>query len=335
MATPYRIQVQPANSGLLKLDQNESTANKVSELLQKDLEVRLLLTIFLSSANKLTGSHTRLIMSSSMPLGSIITYVYAPRDLWTTPVTNCSQIPHHLLTLFGTGATADVFQKAYDENASYQIKASKPKPSIVEELEADYASAAPKYMGKGKHYASFLRFYQTQMESKGWEKVLAEYVFKEDDPIAYDMFGRLYAGFLHPLIQLMFGVEWAQPAIVAEALAQTAVHENSVGDFMTKAEQRANERNPTYRPFIELFEEVTKKENEKLAKSAHWDDANRIYEGVMARAPEEAIEYVSAIKVNPDELDERTAEMVHATAYIAAAAAWHPPNIPKMDFFLM
>lgn len=39
-ATPYKVQVQPANSGILSFDRDDKTANQVSELLQKDLEVR-------------------------------------------------------------------------------------------------------------------------------------------------------------------------------------------------------------------------------------------------------------------------------------------------------
>lgn len=48
MATPFKIKVEPQNSGLLglKLDQNE--ASKVTDLLQKDLEVRRIFSMFIS-----------------------------------------------------------------------------------------------------------------------------------------------------------------------------------------------------------------------------------------------------------------------------------------------
>lgn len=36
-------------------------------------------------------------------------------------------------------------------------------------------------------------------------------------------------GFLHPLIHLGFGLEFRQPAIIAEALAMTSVHIDDVG----------------------------------------------------------------------------------------------------------
>lgn len=245
------------------------------------------------------------------------------------------QVAHHLLTLYGTGAKPDDLQKAFDENASYQLRASKPASSIVDELQADFAAHAPRYLGKGKHYADFLRFFQLEIERKSWQDVLTEYVFRENDPVAHDMLGRLYAGFLHPIIQLMFGFEWAQPAIVAEALAQTAVHENKLGALFDQAERRAEERNPAYRPLPEFFEEVGAGGHEKLARSAQFKDPNKVYDGIMKRAPEEAVEFVSGIKVREEDLEERTAEMIHTAAYIATAAAAHPPHVPKLDFFLM
>lgn len=38
-ATPYQVHVQSANSGILKFKRDGQTADKVSELLQKDLDV--------------------------------------------------------------------------------------------------------------------------------------------------------------------------------------------------------------------------------------------------------------------------------------------------------
>jgi len=131
----------------------------------------------------------------------------------------------------------------------------------------------------------------------------------------------------------MYGIEWQQPAIIAEGLAQAAVHENRVGGFLTKAEQAATASAHTT-SLPELFESVGQF-SEKLATSARFDDKNKIYDGIFVRAPDEALEFVKQVKVHEDELDERLAEMVHSFAYVAAAAAFHQPNKPKFDFFLM
>jgi len=53
-----------------------------------------------------------------------------------------------------------------------------------------------KYLGKEKYYRDFLVFWQNEMEKKGWENVLNEYVFAGDER-ADDLLGRLYAGKWH------------------------------------------------------------------------------------------------------------------------------------------
>jgi hypothetical protein len=50
-----------------------------------------------------------------------------------------------------------------------------------------------KYLGDGKYYHDFLLFWQKEMEEKGWERVLQEYIFAGDER-ADDMLGRLFAG---------------------------------------------------------------------------------------------------------------------------------------------
>lgn len=134
----------------------------------------------------------------------------------------------------------------------------------------------------------------------------------------------------------MYGIEWQQPALVAEGLAQAAVHENKLGELLSaadKAAAAAKQNGSRMGAIADLFDAV--RENEKLVNSVRYDDSDNIHDGIMTRAPDEAIELLSRVKVEPDELEERTAEMIHAAAYVAAAAAFHPPHVPKFDFFLM
>lgn len=50
-----------------------------------------------------------------------------------------------------------------------------------------------KYLGKQQYYQDFLVFFQNEMEKKGWQNVLNEYLFKGDEK-ADDLLGRMYAG---------------------------------------------------------------------------------------------------------------------------------------------
>jgi hypothetical protein len=50
-----------------------------------------------------------------------------------------------------------------------------------------------KCLGKQKYYHSYLLFFQKEMEEKGWENVLSEYLFARDER-ADDILGRMYGG---------------------------------------------------------------------------------------------------------------------------------------------
>jgi hypothetical protein len=67
-----------------------------------------------------------------------------------------------------------------------------PHSDVVKELKSGWSEGSP-YLGKGKYYPDFLKFFQDEIEEKGWEKVLHEYVFKGDKR-SEAIFERLFAG---------------------------------------------------------------------------------------------------------------------------------------------
>ncbi|KAF4446249.1 hypothetical protein F53441_10091 [Fusarium austroafricanum] len=287
MATPFKIQVEPQNSGLLGLKLGQSEASKVTDLLQRDLDNH---HVFFNES----GFHDHIV--------------------------------HHVLTLYGTGATTKALDTAYNANKTYQLKAMKPKPEIIDKLE--HSSDWSQYLGKGRNYATFFRFFQNEIGRIGWQDTLKEYLFK-DDARGRDMQSRLFAGILHPLIQLLYGMEWSQPMIIASALAQTAVHRDDYHEFLTLAAEKAKavDAPPKMKSLGSLYEDAVK--DEKLRTSSHWDDSNRILDGVFTRAKDEMTTLAAGVRVDEDELDERMAEMVHNSAFVASAAAFHPPYSPR------
>jgi hypothetical protein len=138
------------------------------------------------------------------------------------------------------------------------------------------------------------------------------YVFKGDER-ADDLLVRMFGGFLHPLIHLGFGVEFQQPAIVAEALAQAAVHDNWIGKFFRGCEERAKKTGTgdgKGKTLVQILEEIRK--DKKLSEAAHWEDGNKIRDGILKRAPEEMIIHATQYIVAEDRLEEQTAEMINA-----------------------
>ncbi|KAM0335827.1 hypothetical protein ACHAQA_000877 [Verticillium albo-atrum] len=290
MATAYKIHVPTTNTGLLQFDQPEATAAKVTEFLQNDLETH---HVFFNKA----GYHNHIV--------------------------------HHILALYGTGAAPPSLTRAYKTNTSYQRSVRPTHPALADALATNWSDTAPGLLGNEDHYPDFLLFFQRQLEERGVGPVLNEFLFQKDDR-AEDLLQRLFAGFLHPLIQLMYGLEWDQPAIVAEGLAQAAVHSNRLGEFLKKAEEGAGGAMPAV---ADLFEAVW--QDEKLRKAAQPNDDNKIYDGVLVRAPTEMMKIAQRVKVKPEELEERTAEMFEAAFWVAAGAALKKGKAAKWDFFLI
>ncbi|KAG8158869.1 hypothetical protein KVR01_011312 [Diaporthe batatas] len=295
MATAHRIHITPENTGLWGVRQTDEAANKLSELLQKDLELN---HVYFNDR----GFH--------------------------------NHIAHHLLALFGTGAGAGDMQKGFDGNLGYQRPARPTHDGVVEDLFRTWSHAS-RYLGKDQHYPDFLAFFQREIEAKGWEAVVSEYLFSGTEG-AEDLLVRLYAGVLHPLLQLMYGMEWAQPAIVAEALAQTCVHHANFKKELFAAERRADEdygaeaRMPS---IVSLLREV--RDQPRLRKELKFEAGYSLRDTVFNRAGDEMLEIMSKVKVRPDEVDERTAEMFDAIMFMAAGASFHPQKMNKFDFFII
>ncbi|KFY18225.1 hypothetical protein V492_00045 [Pseudogymnoascus sp. VKM F-4246] len=239
-----------------------------------------------------------------------------------------NHIVHQVLTLYGLGAPPDVIERHYKANTSYQMK---PKPLREENVKVmSTPEGFKKFLGNTDNTHDYIEFFHRELEAKGVEAVLQEYLFSRSER-AEDMLARLYGGFLHPLIHLGFGLEFKQPVIIAEALAETAVHDIWLLPFFSGAEKLAKETKIS-KTLSQLVEDVDS--DEKLKASAKWADGNKIRDGVLKRAPQEMIHHASKYHVPLDQLSQKTAEMMDATIFYTAAAQ-HPPKEIKIDFFFM
>lgn len=158
----------------------------------------------------------------------------------------------------------------------------KPKPLTEENVKAmGDPEGFKKFLGNTKYTHDYIEFFHRELEAKGVEAVVQEYLFSRSE-LAEDLLARLFggmsysldkhhvltpAGFLHPLIHLGFGLEFKQPVIVAEALAEAAVHAIWLSPFFTGAEKLAKE-SQTSKTLSQLVEDVDS--DEKLKASARW-----------------------------------------------------------------
>ena len=128
-------------------------------------------------------------------------------------------------------------QKHYNKHAESQRAPEPLNNKVLERLHSPENFC--EYLGDEKRYWDYLIYFQEEIDKKGYQVVINEYLFggdKRADALLIRMFaGKVLfssvvvllilnlTGFLHPLIHLGFGIEFEQPAIVAEALAQAAV----------------------------------------------------------------------------------------------------------------
>ena len=246
-----------------------------------------------------------------------------------------NHIAHHLLTLYALGCDAATIKHHYINNKSYQRPNQPIHDKVIQEMHDP--AKFQKFLGQEDYYHDYLVFFQSEIDAKGWPAVINEYCFARDER-SDDMLVRLFSGFLHPLIHLGFGIEFKQPAIIAEALAQAAVHDNWIRPLYFESEKGATtkkEENQKPKSLVKLLDEIH--DDEILRSAPHWEDGNKIRDGILKRAPDQMIHYLSQFwieKRSEQELERKTAEMIDAAVYYTTGAQ-RPPKIVKIDFYFM
>ncbi|KAH9483291.1 Questin oxidase [Psilocybe cubensis] len=133
-----------------------------------------------------------------------------------------NHIPHTLLTLWALGADASIIRKTFEENSKDQRDAFVSPNPITKENWKDY-------LGDENYYQAYLEFFKAEVIAKDVSAILEEYIFSASANVGAGdnhpaMLNRLLAGLFHPLIHVGLGVEFAVPGVLAEGLAQIAVH---------------------------------------------------------------------------------------------------------------
>lgn len=98
---------------------------------------------------------------------------------------------HHVLSIFALGAAPEDIKVAYERAAAYQQPARPVDEDIVKKLNDRNEFKA--LAGNREQYPNFLKFFQQEIDTKGVEAVVNEYVFKGDE-FADDMLARTFGG---------------------------------------------------------------------------------------------------------------------------------------------
>ncbi|GJJ12133.1 hypothetical protein Clacol_006374 [Clathrus columnatus] len=141
-----------------------------------------------------------------------------------------NHLSHHLYAAYALGATPEILQEAYDYHASYQIKAYSSPASISIDNWRDH-------LGDPDYYNAYLKFFANELRNNGSQSTLEKFIFSSDANFGEkhpEMVSRLFGGLLHPFIYVGYGIEFGHLGLVAEGLAQAAVHLVSTSKLITK-----------------------------------------------------------------------------------------------------
>ena len=240
---------------------------------------------------------------------------------------------HSILTCLALGAAPEDIQRAYDDHVGLQ----RPIPEIDESLVKRLSNNETLYenIGTISQYSTFLTFFQGEISEYGWKETVIKYLFSRTK-LSEKMLVQMYEGAYHPVIHLGFGIEFEQPTIIAEALAQAAAHDDShIGTLLEACEAQASIAYPSRSPktLVQLVNEV--RDNDTIRNAPHWEDFyNKMRDGVVGRACRDMAFVASQFVVKPEDLQRRTAEMISTCAYMTGAAQ-RPGRKRKLDFFYM
>ena len=102
-----------------------------------------------------------------------------------------NHLVHHLLTVYALGASPETIAKQFEVNKEYQREMAPVDTSVVVQLH--YKEKWKQCVGNEKYYNDFLTFFKAEMEWKGWEQVIKEYLLARDER-ANDLLVRMYNG---------------------------------------------------------------------------------------------------------------------------------------------
>jgi hypothetical protein len=138
-------------------------------------------------------------------------------------------------------------------------------------------------------------------------------------------FDVMYSGYVHGLIHIGLAFEFKQPLLLAEGLAQAAVHHDSwYNAFLRAAEDLAAEAKEPPLPLADLFDMERADPKISTASSLDYHLQTRKYsgkwsmdkefarDGIMVNARDEILRLAARWRVSPeDDLEKKTAELVN------------------------
>ncbi|KAK5311540.1 hypothetical protein LTR93_011693 [Exophiala xenobiotica] len=243
-----------------------------------------------------------------------------------------NHIAHQVLAMYALGASPDQMQYAYDRICIY-MEPLKPTNQTVLEALKDKATFKD-YLDDPAQYSNYLAYFQGEVDNKGVKAALEEHLFANDEHASRILI-RWFASIMHPVLHLGYALEYGQPALVAEALAQAAIHERRNKEltlFLPAAEKAAAQSSKAgSKTLLQLMQEIHK--DSKLHEAYLGPEPERI-KNVINNAFDEIVEYTSQYHITAEQLEPRLLEMLDVIAALLTVKAGQLKEYKANFFFL-
>ncbi|KAF7311978.1 hypothetical protein MIND_00209600 [Mycena indigotica] len=144
--------------------------------------------------------------------------------------------PFHLLVQWSLGGTVDQIEAIWEQHVAQERGLGhSPQPITTKNFS--------KHLGDQDYYQGYQYFFADLLLKHSPNQVLEDWIFSPqanyggDKP---DMLNRLFAGILHPMLYLGYGLEFSLPGLMAEGLAQACVHGMSSSVLVPKSMFKTN-----------------------------------------------------------------------------------------------
>ncbi|WWD17510.1 hypothetical protein CI109_101951 [Kwoniella shandongensis] len=154
---------------------------------------------------------------------------------------------HSVLTRYALGAPAKALRDTWEHDKKHLVsldpsgsdRKDVDEKKVPEKIDRDNWGDR-KYIGVKGNYSRYLTFFHTEIDRMGPIRTVDKYIFAPDAnwrPFKLEngeecegpkMIDRLMAGVLHPFIHVGFGLEFGDRVVLAEGLAETAIHQDEI-----------------------------------------------------------------------------------------------------------
>ncbi|KAJ7056796.1 hypothetical protein C8F01DRAFT_361735 [Mycena amicta] len=131
--------------------------------------------------------------------------------------------PFHILVEWSLGGNSDHLEAIWNQHVILE-RPSYRSPAVIT------ASNFADHLGDEEYYQGYLYFFCDLLLNSSTNAVVEEWIFSSKSNFGgaqMEMLNRLLAGILHPMLYLGYGLEFSLPGLIAEGLAQAAVHKVS------------------------------------------------------------------------------------------------------------